>query len=75
MAPDSFASTKNNNLRAIPNPSTPPFFANNAPNFHASAQTSSFNRNSGSSDQPPVNNLFGSQTACYLNRRKGKRKK
>ena len=52
-----------NNLRGISNSSPPPFFANNAPNFHILAQTLSFNKSS--SNQPPGNNLFGSQTATF----------
>ena len=63
------------NLRGISNPSSPPFFANNSPNFHVPAQTSSLNRNfsSNNNNQPPVNNLFGSQTAT-LTREKVKEK-
>ena len=65
-APDLSLQQRFNNLRGTSNPSPPPFFANNSPNFHVPAQTSSFNRNFSSSNnnsQPPVNNLFGSQTA------------
>ena len=64
--PDLSLQQRFNNLRGTSNPSPPPFFANNSPNFHVPAQTSSFNRNFSSSNnnsQPPVNNLFGSQTA------------
>ena len=63
LAPDSLLQQRLNNLRGIPNPSPPPLFANNASNFHIPAQASSFNKNSRSNNQPPVNDLFGSQTA------------
>ena len=43
-------------------PFPPPFFANNASNFHIPAQTSSFNRRSGG-HAPPSGNLLDSQTA------------
>ena len=43
--PDSLFQQRLNNLRGISNPSPPPFFANDTPNFHVPAQTSSFNRN------------------------------
>ena len=40
--PDSLLQQRLNNLTGISNPSPPPFFANNTPNFHVPAQTSSF---------------------------------
>ena len=42
-------------------PPKPPFFANNASNFHIPAQSSSFNRRS-MGNPPSSGNLFGSQT-------------
>ena len=72
-----------NNLRGItnPNPPTRPeevlFFANNAPNFHIPAQTSSFNpyrkTNPGSS-RGVGNDLSGSQTATLTRGEKVKEK-
>ena len=72
-----------NNLRGItnPNPPTRPeevlFFANNAPNFHIPAQTSSFNpyrkTNPGSSGGFG-NDLFGSQAATLTRGEKVKEK-
>ena len=61
-------------MRGIANPSPPPFFANKASNFHIPAQTSSFNRNSRSDNEPPVYNFFGLQTATWT-REKVKEKK
>ena len=78
-----------NNLRGIPNPSLPappeeaPFFANNAPNFHIPAQTSSFNpyrrTNPGSLasgvwGERVGNDLFGSQAATLTRGGKVKEK-
>ena len=72
-----------NNLRGIPNPNPPTrpeevlFFANNAPNFHIPAQTSSFNpyrkTNPGSSGGFG-NDLFGSQAATLTRGEKVKEK-
>ena len=73
-----------NNLGGIPNPNPPTrpeevlFFANNAPNFHIPAQTSSFNpyrkTNPGSSGGFG-NDLFGSQAATLTRGEKVKEKK
>ena len=50
-----------NTLRGTSSP--PPFFANNASNFHIPAQTSGFNRRSRASAPLPTNKFFGEQTA------------
>ena len=69
--PDSLLQQRLNNLRGISNPSPPPFFANNTPNFHVSAQTSSFNRNFGSTNKTPGNDFTGSN----INKGKSRGKK
>ena len=55
------------------NPSPPPFFANNTPNFHGPTQTSSFNRNFGSTNKTPGNDLFDSQTQTFTREKVGEK--
>ena len=70
---DSLLQQRLNNLTGISNPSPPPFFANNTPNFHVPARSSSFNRNFGSINKTPGNDLFGSQAQTLTREKVGEK--